>query len=290
MFNINTHKPEHIFACMSYCGKIDRVVYKFPVGLLPNVNTLKLNAGFSCDLESGSRSEMIAKGTLEWLEEFHRDPLSFSLSNTSVKALHRKLFKYSERDDGTRGRYRTELDDDMKTLFDKTKTSLMADERHPLFTITLFRVSFIDAMPFITGNSLCTNLITYALLFNYDYSVVSQLPLIASLNNVDSTTSIDSLSLLPKTLFGLLQTRFQPTRFADSGRQTSDTYLNPRRKLLLKYIHNNAPLKISDIMNEFPNESRNTIKKDLLHLRENGMIVAHGEGRGMYYIMNNEQK
>ena len=288
MFGLNRHKSSDILSCISYCGKIDRLIHKYKAPFSLPENILKLNAGYSDGMEPGSRDDMIAKGTIEWLKEFHKDPNSFSLSNTSLKSMHRKLFKYSKRDDGTRGRYRSDLDKEMKVLFDETRNALASYERHPLFMISYFRISFINAMPFITGNSLCANLIAYALLYHNSYGVVSQVPLIASLNNADSSLSKDVLSLLPKTLFELLLKRPQATHTTDPRPQAPKTYLNTRRKRLLKHIQKNAPLKISDIMTSFPEESRNTIKKDLLYLREKEMIIAHGEGRGMYYIVTRD--
>jgi len=283
MFDIKNYNSEHVLTCVSYCGKIDRMIHKFRKEIPANEKSLRINAGFRNDLEPGSRDEMVAKGTLEWLIEFHKDPLSFSLSSTAVKVLHRRVFKYSSRDGGTRGHYRTDLDKTMKAIFETTKQDLGPYDRHPLFTISLFRISFIDAMPFVTGNLLCANLIAYALLCQNGFALVSQLPLLASLDSTDSNDSKDRLSILPKTIFKLISRAPESAHTADPEIRTHDTYLNPRRKSLLKYIQKNAPLKISDIMTAFPNESRNTIKKDLIYLRENEVIVAMGKGRGMIY-------
>ncbi len=289
MLKLKTQNPNHLLTCISYCGKIDRLLYVFSDDYTFIENTLMINAGFSSDQEPGGRSEMIAKGTLEWLREFHNDPVSFSLSNTAVKSMHRKIFKYSVRDDGTRGRYRTDLDDEIKALFEETKTALASDERHSLFLISLFRVSFIDAMPFITGNSLIANIIAYALLYTEDLTIVSQIPLLASLNNANSAASKDALSLLPKTIFELLSNTPASLHTQGSTHQPRSSYLNQRRKSLLLHIKNNAPLKISDIMNKFQNESRNTIKKDLVYLREKDMISARGKGRGMFYTVDSRR-
>lgn len=284
MIDLKTQNPDHLLACVAYCGKIDRIAYKFEKTIRVNEKLLRVNAGFREGLESGSRDETIAKGTLEWLIEFHKKPSSFSLSNTSIKALHRKLFKYSERDYGTRGHYRTDLDEEMKGLYDNTKTALASDDRHSLFTISLFRIYFIDAMPFITGNTLCANIIAYALLYNNGYAVVSQLPLLASLNNAYGTGSLSALSKIFYENLSDILTLPNPTPTPRTP--NADTYLNARRKSLLKHIQEHAPEKISDIMNNFPNESRNTIKKDLIFLRKNNLIIANGKGRGMYYEAN----
>ena len=137
-------------------------------------------------------------------------------------------------------------------------------------------------MPFVTGNALCANFLAYGLLFNNNYPIVCQLPLIASLNNPDSAISHDSLIVLPE-VFLLLLNNFKREDSADSSLREQGYYLNPRRQLLVDCILKNAPLKISDIMSFFPNESRNTIKKDLIFLRDRHLIVANGEGRGTVY-------
>ncbi|MEA3392302.1 MAG: hypothetical protein U9Q91_04925, partial [Candidatus Marinimicrobia bacterium] len=263
--NIKSFSAKSIHACVAACGRVDRAYQDDDQSLPPNLSVLKENAGLTPAPEAESRDAMIAKGAYEWLQELHVTDRPFSLSNTSVKALHRKLFKHSPRDEGTRGNYRTDLDDEMKSLFEKTKDALDRQDRHTLFVISLFRVAFIDLMPFITGNAQCANLLTYALLINNNYPLVSQLSLVPSLNNPDSEFSQDPLVVLPNAFFKLLDDIDQK-KLAQSSTLNSQPYLNSRRQSLLACINKNAPLKISDIMAFFPDQSRNTIKKDLLFL------------------------
>ena len=282
IFTLKKFSAESIHACVAACGQVDRAYQSDDHTLPSNLLILKENASLIPVPEPGSRDAMIAKGAYEWLQELHATDKPFSLSNTSVKALHRKLFKYSPRDEGTRGNYRTDLDDKMKSLFGKTKDVLDRQDRHSLFVISLFRVAFIDLMPFITGNAQCANLLAYALLINNNYPIVSQLPLVPSLNNPDSEFSQDPLVLLPDTLAHLLKAVPLATTLPLS-RSLSGLYLNPRRQSLLECIDKNSPLKISDIMAFFPNQNRNTIKKDLIFLKEKTLLLSIGEGRGMTY-------
>lgn len=283
ILNIKSFSAEGIHACVAVCGRVDRA-YQCNDHTLPlNLSFLKENAGLTPRPEPGSRDAMIAKGAYEWLQELHATDKPFSLSNTSVKALHRKLFKHSQRDEGTRGNYRTDLDDKMKSLFEETKDALDRQDRHTLFVISLFRVAFIDLMPFITGNAQCANLLAYALLINNNYPIVSQLPLVPSLNNPDSEFSQDPLVILPDALSKLLNDIDQK-KLAQPSTLNSRPYLNSRRQSLLKCIDKNSPLKISDIMAFFPDQSRNTIKKDLIFLKDNKLILSCGEGRGMTYV------
>jgi hypothetical protein len=285
-FDLKKFASESIHACIAACGKVDRLIEKFNDVDLPDENILKLNAGISGDTQPESRDAMIAKGTFEWLRDILQDPASFSLSNTSVKTLHRKIFKYSSRDDGTRGHYRTDLNDELNELFDQTKKALLSDDHHPLFVISLFRVSFINMMPFVTGNAQMANILSYVLLINSGYPFVSQLPLIASLKNTAGNVSREALPLLARNLFSLLSSH-RPNA-PDLEPPNSQTYLNSRRQNLLNCISKNAPLKISDIMGFFPGINRNTLKKDLLFLRAGKFISARGEGRGMVYFFSRD--
>jgi len=283
IFTLKQFSAESIHACIAACGQVDRTHQSDDQSLPPNLSILKENAGLIPVPEPGSRDAMIAKGAYEWLQELHATDKPFSLSNTSVKALHRELFKYSPRDEGTRGNYRTDFDDEMKSLFEKAKDVLDRQDRHSLFVISLFRVAFIDLMPFITGNAQCANLLAYALLINNNYPLVSQLPLVPSLNNPDSEFPQDPLVILPDALSKLLNDIDQK-KLAQPSTLNSRPYLNSRRQSLLKCIDKNSPLKISDIMAFFPNQNRNTIKKDLIFLKEKTLLLSIGEGRGMTYV------
>jgi hypothetical protein len=289
ILNIKAFSSESIHACVAACGRVDRAYQNTDNSYIPKIPILKENAGLTPPPIPGSRDAMIAKGAFEWLQNFHATDKPFPLSNTSVKALHRKLFRHSLRDEGTRGNYRTDLDNEMESLFKETKTALNRQDRHTLFAISLFRIAFVNLIPFITGNAQCANLLAYTLLINNNYPVVAQLPLVSFLNNPNSVFSHDPLVLLPNAISYLLET----TSFSLSltpAVSLSALYLNPRRQSLLKCIDKNSPLKISDIMAFFPDQSRNTIKKDLIFLKENNFILFSGVGRGMVYWGIPDQK
>ncbi|MBQ2980040.1 MAG: hypothetical protein IJE18_08045 [Bacteroidaceae bacterium] len=61
------------------------------------------------------------------------------------------------------------------------------------------------------------------------------------------------------------------------------TVLNSRQRAVLDYIGRCQPVKLSDIVVHLHKESVNTIKKDLLHLRTLGYIVADGVQKGTVY-------
>lgn len=66
--------------------------------------------------------------------------------------------------------------------------------------------------------------------------------------------------------------------------KTRGGYLNDRQKLIKKYIDDNEPVKLADLDIAFPEISINTIKKDLIYLKNEKMINSIGKNRGTIYI------
>lgn len=64
------------------------------------------------------------------------------------------------------------------------------------------------------------------------------------------------------------------------------SYLNMRQRRILGYIEKNQPVKVGDIAAYLHKESINTIKKDLLLLRQEGYISAEGVLKGTVYYRN----
>ncbi|MEA2077094.1 MAG: hypothetical protein U9O95_03655 [Candidatus Marinimicrobia bacterium] len=288
-FNLKQFSPDSILSCIAACGRVDRAYQKPHDILTPDPVLLKQNAGITPGADPDGRNAQISQGAFECLEFLHKNTRHFSLSNTSVKDLHKRMLKHSPRDSEHRGAYRSDLDKTMQELYDSTRDALSRKDRHPLFTVALFRLNFIDLMPFITGNAQLANILSYVLLKDHGYPIVTQLLLIAKLNDPPKNISKDILTQLPDTLSHLLskasKIKYMSSPAASPALPLSRSYLNPRRQKLLQHITRNAPLKISDIMTFFIDESRNTIKKDLLFLREKELILAKGEGRGMVYLV-----
>lgn len=59
--------------------------------------------------------------------------------------------------------------------------------------------------------------------------------------------------------------------------------INQRQYHIVKFIEENQPVKLSDIVTHLHKESVNTIKKDLLRLRELGYITTEGVLKGTVY-------
>ncbi len=64
------------------------------------------------------------------------------------------------------------------------------------------------------------------------------------------------------------------------------SYLNMRQRRILGFIEKNQPVKVGDIVAYLHKESINTVKKDLLRLREAGYISTEGVLKGTVYYRN----
>lgn len=66
--------------------------------------------------------------------------------------------------------------------------------------------------------------------------------------------------------------------------------MNQRQKNILEFIRKNRPIKVKDVSNQFIDESRNTIKKDLQYFQNESLISRIGKGRGTFYILKREEE
>ncbi len=61
-------------------------------------------------------------------------------------------------------------------------------------------------------------------------------------------------------------------------------YLNTRQKKIVELIRKHQPVKISDIA-KFTKQSLNTIKKDLQHLKKEGIVESEGKNKGTIHFL-----
>ncbi len=66
-------------------------------------------------------------------------------------------------------------------------------------------------------------------------------------------------------------------------------YLNDRQRLIKDFITENQPLKVSDLVKQFPNIGLSTLKKDLQYLRGEQVLTMIGKGKGSVYVLNKKE-
>jgi len=64
------------------------------------------------------------------------------------------------------------------------------------------------------------------------------------------------------------------------------SYLNKRQKEVLKYIKENEPVKISDVISAITTATSYTLKKDMKYLINEGLIIKMGKTRATFYVIN----
>ena len=69
---------------------------------------------------------------------------------------------------------------------------------------------------------------------------------------------------------------------AESG---TPVYLNARQKQILAFLKREEPAKVGDIAHALKTISINTLKKDLLYLRQKNLIESHGVLKGTIYTV-----
>ena len=73
------------------------------------------------------------------------------------------------------------------------------------------------------------------------------------------------------------------SRSAEPG--NPPVYLNARQKRILSFMEDEGPVKVSDIAQALKPVSINTIKKDLLYLRQQSFVEIHGVLKGSIYTL-----
>ena len=143
------------------------------------------------------RDKQEVKGYYELLENVFDSWKTLSLSESTIKHLHRELLKYVEKDELHRGGYKkqenkvhmvNEAGESVAVLFDTTPAWLtpkemqeavewtqkaLADKKyHPLIVIGNFLVEFLNIHPFQDGNGRLSRVITNLLLLKEGYLYV----------------------------------------------------------------------------------------------------------------------
>ena len=145
-----------------------------------------------------TRDEAEVAGYAEVMETLFAHAADISLSENHIKQLHRDLLKYTEKDARHRGEYKT-LDNHVEAFgpggeslgvvfqtaspFDTPRLttelvgwaqeSLTTNALHPLITIALFVVVFLEIHPFQDGNGRLSRILTTLLLLRAGYGYVS---------------------------------------------------------------------------------------------------------------------
>lgn len=283
-----------------------------------------LNAIKVTELKTRDEQEVIGYyDTLEIILENYND---IQLSENYIKQLHQSLLRYSSKDDGHRGGYKsisnqvvanypegvqkvifntTEVylvESEMNDLIKWTNEELIKKEIHPLIIVTLFVYEFLSIHPFQDGNGRLSRLLTTMLLMKCGYLFIqyvsfenlieqSKKEYYQALMEGQKNRYKDNEMISEWTLYFLdnISILSQKLDSKYDVFKTKGGYLNERQKEIQKFIDKNQPVKISDISKSLKNITIHTLKKDLQYMKTEKMITTVGKGKGTVYIIENKK-
>lgn len=242
------------------------------------------------------------------------------LSERYIHQMHEILLKHSPKDQRHKGRYKqisnkvvaNYPDGTQKVIFKTTEPhltqgeiqellawtneSVKVDEIHPLIIVATFVYEFLSIHPYQDRNGRLSRLLTTLLLMQQGYDFVQY---ISFEHVIESRKEAYYKALLQgqkdrytdderidEWLSFFLECMIELTERLEKKYSTYSKIklkLNDRQKSILIFIQQEKTTKVGAIEKALPGESRNTIKKDLSYLLNEGLILRTGAGRGVQY-------
>lgn len=267
-----------------------------------------------------TRDEQEVAGYSEVMELVFSSWQDIGLTENHIKQLHRDLLTYSEKDAWHRGNYKTStnnvvaFDEDGKHLgvvfatatpFDTP--SLMAElvtwfnsERqaarlHPLLLIGIWIVVFLEIHPFQDGNGRLSRVLTTLLLLQAGYAYVpysslesvieqSKEAYYLALRQTQGTIRTSTPNWQPWLIFFLRALAEQVRRLNRKVERERVVLASlPEVSLqIVEFAREHGRITMGDAI-RLTNGNRNTLKQHFRALVEQGHLVQHGAGRGVWY-------
>jgi len=269
-----------------------------------------------------SRDEEEVAGYAETMETVFTHSGELALTENHIKQLHRDLLQYSTKDERHRGAYKTQpnhveafgpngrrlgivfetaLPFDtprlMTELVDWTSENLDGRELHPLVTIALFAVVFLEIHPFQDGNGRLSRILTSLLLLRAEYSYVPYCSLESvieqtkdayylALRRTQKTIRTDCPDWQPWLDYFLESLAEQKNRLTKKLEQERMILgdLPELSARILELCRERGRVTVAEAA-KATGANRNTIKDHLKALKNAGHIEKHGAGRGTWYAL-----
>jgi Fic family protein len=268
----------------------------------------------------GTRDEQEVAGYANVMETVFRSWSDIPLTENHIKQLHRDLLQYSEKDERHRGNYKTLRNDvgafdatgkmigivfETATPFDTPHrmaelVAWLDEEReirhlHPLLTVAVFIVVFLEIHPFQDGNGRLSRVLTTLLLLQAGYSYVpysslesviehSKEAYYLGLRQTQSTIRTDTPNWQSWLLFFMRALQQQKRRLAVKveREKTALATLPELAVRILDYARDQGRVTTRDMVREF-GASPNTLKATFTSLVDKGLLLRHGGGRSTWY-------
>lgn len=268
----------------------------------------------------GTRDEQEVAGYADVMETVFRSWADIPLTENYIKQLHRDLLQHSEKDERHRGNYKILRNDvgafdaagkmigivfETATPFDTPHrmAELIAwldEERairrlHPLLTVAVFIVVFLEIHPFQDGNGRLSRVLTTLLLLQAGYSYVpysslesviehSKEAYYLGLRQTQSTIRTNAPNWQPWLLFFMRALQQQKRRLAVKvEREKIALATLPELAVrILDYARDQGRVTTRDMVREF-GASPNTLKATFTSLVDKGLLLRRGGGRSTWY-------
>jgi Fic family protein len=272
-----------------------------------------------------SRDEEEVAGYAELMNTIFENWQDIPLTENHIKQLHGILLKFSQKDEGHKGKYKTvpnhvEAFDEhgkslgvvfktaspfdtpfkMTELISSTEEHLLRSEVHPLLTIGEFGVRFLAIHPFKDGNGRLSRALTTLLLLKtgYVYVPFSSLESIIeankesyylSLRRTQATLELDEVDRDSWFLFFLKCLQKQKSALNEKIKREKilQGQLPALSIQILELARQHGSLKSSDI-EHLTKESRSTIRIRLNELVATGQLNRYGKGPSTWYTLSTE--
>lgn len=269
-----------------------------------------------------TRDEQEVAGYAEVMETVFQSWSEIPLTENHIKQLHRDLLVHSQKDERHRGQYKTAsnsvaaFDEGgkqvgivfetatpfdtpalMEELVEWVNKSREEKELHPLLTIAIFVVIFLEIHPFQDGNGRLSRALTTLLLLQSGYAYVpysslesvieqSKEAYYLALRQTQGTIRTDKPDWQPWIIFFLKALQQQMRRLAKKvEREKLLISTLPEHSIqILDHIRAHGRATIREMVT-ITGVSRNTLKEHFKSLLESGHIELHGKGRGAWYSL-----
>jgi Fic family protein len=267
-----------------------------------------------------TRDEQEVAGYAEVMETVFHAWADIPITENHIKQLHRDLLRHSSKDERHRGEYKTLRNDvgafdadgkmigivfETATPFDTPRRmaeliTWLKDARelrrpHPLLTIAVFIVVFLEVHPFQDGNGRLSRILTTLLLLQAGYAYVpfsslesvienSKESYYVALRQTQSTLHSEKINWQPWLLFFLRALQQQKRRLAAKveREKAALSALSELAVHIMDYVQDYGRVTTRDMVREHK-ASPNTAKATFANLVKKGLLVRHGAGRSIWY-------
>ena len=268
-----------------------------------------------------SRDEQEVAGYAKAIQQIQESFKEIDVTENNIKYLHKVLLQFSSKDSWHLGEYKknpnhvaafdsngkqigiifetaTPLQTPMmmQALVELTRSRLQDEDTHPLLTLADFVLRFLAIHPFQDGNGRLARVLTNLMLLrsSYDFVQYASHERVVEANKDQYYLALrESQKYLEfNANFSLTWAEFFLEMLAKQKdhlhekieREKKANTLPQLASRILQLAKDHGRITVAFVSNAL-DANRNTVKKHLQQLVQNGQLLKHGKGRGTYYSL-----